>query len=443
MARIALIGLWHLGTVAAAGLARLGHTVCATDPDPQIVRCLQRNDPPLYEPGLAEALSFQVAQGRLRFDSDPRTAFSGAEYTFITFDTPVDENDQCNLSPIIAAIDSIALNTGGPLIIVLMSQVPVGTCRTLNARLRARASKLDFQLVYHPENLRLGDAMKTFLMPDFLVVGAETPSTADRLIALYAGVESSVLRMSWESAEMAKHALNAFLATSISLVNELADLSELASADMRDVVRVLRADRRIGPHAFLNPGPGFSGGTLGRDVQALRHFARAHDLATLLLDAALAVNQNRLARIVHHLAQACAGLRGKRIALLGLTYKPGTNTLRRSHTLALATLLREQGADVVAFDPRITSARPETRDIALAASPQQALAGADAAVLCTPWPDFKNLDLASLRREVRRPLLFDCHNFLDDAAARQAGWDYWGVGIPLTPVRAERKGAGG
>jgi len=443
LARVALIGLWHLGTVAAAGLARLGHTVHATDPDSDTVRRLQHHEPPLYEPGLAEALSLQAAAGRLLFDADARLVFSRAEYIFITFDTPVDENDQCDLSPIFTAFDTVALNASGPVTIVLMSQVPVGTCRTLDAQLRARAPHLDFHLVYHPENLRLGEALRTFLLPDFLVVGAELPTAADRLISLYNGVDTSVLRMTWESAEMAKHALNTFLATSISFANEIADLAEVAAADVRDVVRVLRADRRIGPRSFLSPGPGFSGGTLGRDLQALRNLARRRGLSTPQLDATLAVNQGRLARVVDQIAQACAGLRGRRVALLGLTYKPGTDTLRRSHALTLATLLRDQGAEVAAFDPRITSPRPETRDLFLAASAQQAVSDADATILCTPWPEFQQLDLAALRRDARRPLLFDCHNFLDDAAARRAGWDYWGVGIPRSAIRAERKGAGG
>jgi len=442
MARIALIGLWHLGTVAAVGLARLGHTVRATDPDLKTVRRLQLNQPPLYEPGLTEALSFHLAAGSLSFDTNLIAAVSGAEYVFITFDTPVDENDQPDLSPILTAFDSLAVHAQSPVVVVLMSQVPVGTCRTLDARLRSRSPRLDFQLVYHPENLRLGEALKTFLLPDFLVVGAETPSAADRLASLYAAVESSVLRMSWESAEMAKHALNAFLATSISFANQIAELAELAAADVRDVVRVLRADRRIGPHAFLSPGPGFSGGTLGRDLQALLGFAKRHSLSAPQLTATWEVNQSRLARLVSQVSETCSGLRGKRIALLGLTYKPGTDTLRRSHALALAELLHKQGVEVVAFDPRITSPRPETQKISLAASPQLALAGADAVILCTPWPEFRELDLAALKSNVRSPRLFDCHNLLDDSAARNSGWDYHGVGIPRPSLRAEHMGAG-
>jgi len=441
MARVALIGLWHLGTVAAVGLARLGHTVRATDPDSETVRRLQHNQPPLYEPGLTEALSSQLAAGSLSLDTNLASALSDAEVVFITFDIPVDENDQSDLSPIVAAFDTLALHAPSPVVIVLMSQVPVRTCRMLDARLRSHAPRLDFQLVYHPENLRLGEALKTFLLPDFLVVGAETPSAADRLVSLYAGVESSILRMSWESAEMAKHALNAFLATSISFANQIADLTELADADIRDVVRVLRADRRIGPHAFLSPGPGYSGGTLGRDVQALLCLAKRHSLPAPQLTATWEINQSRLGRLVGQVARTCSGLRGKRIALLGLTYKPGTDTLRRSHSLALAALLRRQGATVVAFDPCIASPRPETQEISLAANPQFALAGADAVILCTPWPEFRRLDLVALRKEVRTPCFFDCQNFLDPSAARNSGWDYHGVGIPCPSLRVKHKGA--
>ncbi len=442
MARLALVGLWHLGTVAATGLGRLGHTVRATDPDSETVRRLQCGQPPLYEPGLDEEISSLTATGSLSFHTDLAATLSDAECVFVTFDTPVDQNDQSDLAPILATFDSLALHIGGPVVIVLMSQVPIGTCRALDARLRSRAPGLDFLLLYHPENLRLGEALRTFLRPDFLVVGAASPSAADRLVSLYPGVDSAVFPMSWESAEMAKHALNAFLATSISFANQIADLAELAAADVRDVVRVLRADRRIGPQAFLSPGPGFSGGTLGRDVQALLGFAERCSVPAPQLAATWEVNQSRLSRLVGQVAKVCSGLRGKRVALLGLTYKPGTDTLRRSHALAIAALLHKQGASVAAFDPRITSPRPETQGISLAASPESALAGADAVILCTPWPEFRRLDWVALQSAVRSPRLFDCQNFLDSAAARDSGWDYHGVGIPRPSLRAERKGAG-
>lgn len=430
MARLAVVGLWHLGCVAATALAQLGHNVRATDPDREALRRLQQGVLPVWEPGLAESLAQQRREGRLVFCSSEPEAFVHAEYIFVTFDTPVNEDDQSNLSPIFAACDAIAWDASPGVQIVVMSQVPVGTCEQLIERLRAHAPRLPFSLVYHPENLRLGDALRTFLQPDFLLIGAEDEASAERLPFLYAGVAAPRLTMSLRSAEMAKHALNAFLGTSISFANELADLAEACGADVRDVVRALRHDRRIGPHAFLSPGPGFSGGTLGRDLQTLRGLAREAGRSTAQLDATVAVNSTRLPNLVQKLARVCGGLRGRRVALLGLTYKPGTSTLRRSHALELARLLLAAGAEVQAFDPQVNDPPAEPRGLALCADAYQAAEAADALVVATPWPEFKSLDLSRLRGAMRRAVLLDAHNFLDDRAARSAGFHYCGVGIP-------------
>ena len=441
MARLAVVGLWHLGCVAAAALAKLGHTVRATDFDAEAVRKLQQGIPPVYEPGLAELIAQQVQAGGLSFVTPCAEAFAGAAHVFITFDTPVDDNDESDLTPILSAVDAIAEHAPSGTAVVVMSQVPVGTCQQLAERLRARAPQRSFRLVYHPENLRLGEALRTFLEPDFLLVGAEQEAEADRLLALYASISAPRLKMSTHSAELAKHALNAFLATSISFVNELANLAEACGADVRDVVRALRQDRRIGPHAFLNPGPGFSGGTLGRDIQTLRQLGATTGRRTLQLDATLAVNRERLPYLVETLRQACGRLRGIRVGLLGLTYKPGTNTLRRSHALALAHRLLQAGTEVRAYDPQIREPRPETVGLTLCADAYQAAESADALLVVTPWPEFKSLDWGRLRRTMRQPALIDAHNCLDDRAARHAGLHYFGTGVPSNTPRHKQKGA--
>lgn len=439
-ARLAVVGLWHLGSVAAAALSRLGHAVRATDFDIEVVRNLARALPPVREAGLAELIAEQVREGRLAFVPACREAFAGAEFIFVTFDTPVDGNDQSDLRPIVAAIDAIAEHAPDGVEIVVMSQVPVGTCGQLVEQLHARAPRLTFQLVYHPENLRLGEALKTFLQPDFLLVGAEEETAAERLLGLYNGVTAPRLVMSTRSAEMTKHALNAFLATSISFANQLSDLAEDCGADVRDVVRALRHDRRIGPHGFLAPGPGFSGGTLGRDLQALRRLGERAGRRTPQLDATLAVNDSRLAALVDKTTRACGGLSGKHVALLGLTYKPGTNTLRRSRALELASLLRCAGADVRGFDPRVDQSCAETHGLLLCNDPYQAAESADALLVMTPWPEFNSLDFVRLRRAMRQPVLIDAHNFLDDRAARLAGFRYSGAGIPEPAAVVARGG---
>jgi UDPglucose 6-dehydrogenase len=431
MARIGLIGLWHMGTVAAAGLASLGHDVRATDPDARTVAALGRGEPPVFEPHLADAVKREQSAGRLHFVASVEEAVDGAEAVYVTFDTPVDESDHSDLTPIFDAVDAImvaAAKIPRGVLIVVMSQVPAGTIAQLHARL-TEAPALTVRLIYQPENLRLGRALETFLAPDFLVVGASDPDDAQDFLRLYRGIETHVLPMSWESAELSKHAVNAFLASSISFANELADLAEISGADVREVMQVLRRDRRIGPQAFLDPGPGFSGGTLARDVQTLRGLGARASVPTRLLDAALEVNRGRLARLEERVADACGGLRGATIALLGLTYKPGTSTLRRSASLEFAARLTSAGARVRAHDPQVRVECPETRGVMLAADPYAAAEAADAVVLMTPWPEFRALDFARLRASLARPVLVDAHNFLDRSAAGAAGLAYWGVGL--------------
>ena len=443
MARIGLIGLWHLGTVAAAGLASLGHSVRATDPDAGTIAALRRNEPPVFEPGLAEAVAREQAAGRLEFVISIAEAVEGAEAVYVTFDTPVDEHDRSDLAPILGAVDAIvrsAERIPSGVLIVVMSQVPAGTLAQLAAQL-GEAAALDARVIYQPENLRLGRALETFLTPDFLVVGAADPDDAQEFLRLYTGISTHALPMSWESAELSKHAVNAFLASSISFANEVADLAEVTGADVREVMQVLRRDRRIGPQAFLDPGPGFSGGTLARDVQTLRGLGARASLPTRLLDAALEVNRGRLARLTERVAGACGGLRGATIALLGLTYKPGTSTLRRSASLEFAARLTRAGAHVRAHDPQVHAPTPETIGVTLAADPYEAAQAADAVVLMTPWPEFRALDFARLRASLARPVLVDAHNFLDRSAAGAAGLAYWGVGLGRAESPSRAAGA--
>ena len=425
------------------GLASLGHTVRATDPDPRTVAALGRGDPPVFEPHLAEAIAREQAAGRLHFVASVAEAAEGAEAVYVTFDTPVDENDRSDITPIVSAVDAIiaaAAQIPPGVLIVVMSQVPAGTLAQLQARF-AEAPALSARLIYQPENLRLGRALETFLAPDFLVVGAAEPDDAQDFLRFYRGIETHVLPMSWESAELSKHAVNAFLASSISFANELADLAEVSGADVREVMQVLRHDRRIGAQAFLDPGPGFSGGTLARDVQTLRGLGARASLPTRLLDATLEVNRGRLARLAERVAGACGGLRGATIALLGLTYKPGTSTLRRSASLEFAARLTRAGARVRAHDPQVREASAETRGVMLAADPYQAAAAADAVVLMTPWPEFRALDFARLRASLARPVLVDAHNFLDRNAAGAAGLAYWGVGLGRAESQSRAEGA--
>lgn len=455
MARIAVFGLWHLGSVVAACLAALGHQVRGVDFDAAAVTALAAGRAPVFEPGLDELLARHICSessqryatsGRLAFTTNPHEALSDAEAVFVTFDTPLDAGDEADLTPIDWAIAEISASASQPLTVVVMSQVPVGTCRRLADRLRQRSRAGQFTLLCQPENLRLGQAIENFLRPDRVVVGAEDRAAAAKLEPLYPGIPGERLIMSWESAELAKHATNAFLATSVSFANELAGLAEVAGGDIRDVVRVLRADRRIGPQAFLSPSPGFSGGTLGRDVQALRRLGKHAGRPTRVLDAALAVNQSRLSDLFEKLSRLVGGeLRGKYIALLGLVYKPGTSTLRRSHAVEFARRLAEAGAIVRAFDPKAEAAAVTEATggaITLCSDACEAVSGADAAVLLTPWPEFRALDWSRIRCAMRRAAVLDAHNALDESVLRQAGFVYAGVGIAETESEPAVAGTG-
>jgi UDPglucose 6-dehydrogenase len=440
MARIAVVGLWHLGCVVSAALASLGHIVSATDFDNEVVRNLQRGVPPVYEPGLAELMALQISKRKLAFLSSCSEAFANAEYIFITFDTPVDENDQSDLTPVETALDAISVHARSEVQIVVMSQVPVGTCQRLRVRLREHAPGLSFTLLYQPENLRLGEALKTFLHPDLIIVGSEDELAAERFLRLYEGIEAPRLAMSWNSAEMAKHALNAFLAASISFINELADLAEATRADVRDVVRALRLDRRIGPHAFLSPGAGFSGGTLARDIQTLRLLGKRLGCTTCQLDATVAVNTGRLPSIAAKIHRLCGEAKGSRVGLLGLTYKPGTDTLRRSNALALTHLLTQLGSKVHAFDPHVSELPAGIEGIVLCSDPYEVAQGARAIVVMTPWPEFKKVDFARLASVMQQPLIIDVPNCLDESEIRSAGLHYVGTGFSEGPMTRRQTG---
>lgn len=415
MAEVAVWGAWHLGSVHAGCLAELGNRVRATDLDPRIVAGLRQGKAPLYEPGLDEMLGKHIGTGRLTIHPPDDPELGASDAVFITADTEVDDEDRARLASVESLAETAArtVRRDGP--VVVASQVPTGSTERLVARMCEISGRV-LRPVCMPENLRLGTALADFLLPDRLVIGSGDGAAADAVLALY-GLDCPVLRMSVRSAEMSKHALNAYLATLISFASETADLCESVGADAHDVERALRADRRVSPKAPLRPGFGFAGGTLGRDVQALRALARAHAVPSRLMDAVLSVNRDRTPRLVGHLSRALGGLRGRAVALLGLAYKPGTDTLRRSAALEIARELDAAGARVSAFDPRVVKLTSSAPPITLAADALGAARGADALVIVTEWPEFAGLDWARIGAAMRRPLVYDLKGLLDPATA--------------------------
>ena len=413
-----------MGCVTAASLAAR-HKVVAYDPDPAVLGHLKEGRPPIFEPGLQSALEAAVEKGNLSFSSDVSPA-RGADVIIIAFDTPVSEKDEPDLSPIEKAVGSIAPYLSDGQLVVVSSQVPVGTCRRLHGRLLE--SKKGITLCCCPENLRLGTALENFSRPGRLILGISGDSAKEKLGSLFEGIEGERIFMSLESAEMAKHAMNTYLATLISFSGEVADLCEKTGANAIEVMEALRKEPRVSPQAPIMPGLGFAGGTLARDVQALRAAGRQKGVPTPVLDAVLASNRARAGYLRQRLEGALGTISGKTIALFGLTYKPGTDTLRRSLALELASSLSALGALIRAYDPAVKSKAGLPDCIELCSSPVHAAQGADAVVISTAWEEFRALDYSEVCSGMKHPVIIDARNLLAKTRLPQSV-DYFGVGV--------------
>ncbi|OGS01810.1 MAG: hypothetical protein A3G41_04210 [Elusimicrobia bacterium RIFCSPLOWO2_12_FULL_59_9] len=428
--RICVTGLWHLGTVTCAGLAELGFSVVGVDAEPERVRALEQGHPPIFEPGLAELLARHLATGRLRFSTDLAGALPRSPFVLVTYDTPVDEQDRVDLTQIYAAAEVLAEHLEPNAIVIVNSQVPVGTCEEIQRTIQVQQPNRPFGLAYVPENLRLGRALERFFRPAMIVIGASEPNTWDRVEQFYASVPAPKLRMDLKSAEMTKHAINAYLATCISFINELTNLCDEAGAEATKVAEALRRDERVSPHAPLAPGGlGFAGGTLARDLRALQAVGARLNCPTHLVDAVLAVNQEQRRIVFRRLSKVYGSVAGLTVGILGLTYKPGTSTLRRSAALEIINDLVRAGAQVKAYDPHAALEEVgEKRNFAFYADPAPVAAGSDALVIVTEWPEFRNLDYPTLTASMKRPVLIDTKNLLDPEPLRRKGILYLDVG---------------
>ncbi len=430
IAKVCVVGLWHLGVVTSACFADLGRNVVGVADDPERAAFLKNGVPPLFEPELAELMAKHLASGRLRFTSNLRDAVRGSAYVVIAYDTPVNEHDEPDLAPIIATVDALAGCIEDDTTVIMSSQVPVGTCEALVDRLRSLNPGLRFGMVCVPENLRLGQAIERFLQPDLLVFGADSEVAMERVEALYSPIPGPRARTDLRTAEMTKHAINAYLATCISLGNELANLCDEVGADAFQVVRALKLDSRVSPKAPLVPGLGFAGGTLARDMTVLTKLAAQHGYPASLLKGVLAVNQFQAGMVVHRLEGLLGTLAARKIGVLGLTYKPGTSTLRRSAAIEIIRDLVAKGAAIKAFDPKADPAEIELhrREFSICTDPYAAARDADALALVTPWPEFRDLDLARLKSVMHTPVILDAPNMLEPTKVTQAGFVYQGIG---------------
>jgi UDPglucose 6-dehydrogenase len=409
---VCVAGLWHLGTVTAACLASRGHQVVAYDHDRATVEGLTRGRLPIAEPGLDDLTRQAVADGWLRFTADPNEAVSAADVVWIAWDTPVDEDDRADVDAVLSRIDALLRPLRPGALVIVSSQLPVGSTARLERRHAELHPGVEIDFVCSPENLRLGRAIETFTRPERVVVGIRSDRAKGRMTTLLAPFTCRIEWMTVESAEMTKHALNAFLATSVAFGNEIAAISERVGADALDVARGLKTDSRIGPRAYLAPGASFAGGTLARDVVFLSERARTLQLPLHLIPSVRDSNEAHREWALRRLQSALGDVHGRTVAVWGLTYKPGTDTLRRSDAVALCHALAARGAATRVFDPAVRTLPAAMSGFAtLASSPTDAARGADAVVVGTEWPVFREVSADDLVA-AGAPLVVDASRFL-------------------------------
>jgi len=423
-APVGVIGVGYVGLVTGVCFAHLGRDVVCMDLDEQKIARLRSGTIPIYEPGLEELL---VAAGpRLTFTTSYGELFNACRTVFVAVDTPPSPSGDADLSRIERVVAEVG-RAGGERLLVMKSTVPVGTGDHVVAQLEA-AGATAVGYVSNPEFLREGAAVDDVLHPDRIVVGAYDPDEAELVAALYSSIDAPIVRTSVATAEMIKYAANAFLATKISFINEIANVCEQVGADVVTVARGMGLDRRIGPH-FLQAGIGFGGSCFPKDVQALKQLAGNSGYHFQLLSAVIEVNALQKRRLVAKLKDRLGELRGAKVALLGLTFKPNTDDLREATSIVLAARLRAEGAQVAAYDPTVPAGEHERfPGVRIVGSALEALAGADAVVLVTEWPEFAGLDWTQVREAMRGVVVVDGRNVLDCATLHAAGFSYDGVG---------------
>jgi UDPglucose 6-dehydrogenase len=416
--RVCVQGLWHLGSVTAAALASVGHEVTGLDNDAATIAALNRGASPLFEPGLQESIAQGLQSGRLRFSDDPAAAVRDAEVLWIAYDTPVDEDDIADVDFIRTRIESTLPHLAPDTIVLVSSQMPVGSIRSLESRAASAWPDRNIRFACSPENLRLGKALDVFLKPDRIVVGIRSAADREKLARLLQPITDRIEWMSVESAEMTKHSINAFLAMSITFANEIAAICEATGADAKEVERGLKTEARIGPKAYLSPGAAFAGGTLARDVEFLKAAGARGRLRSWLLQAIKTSNDEHKQWARRRLTEVFGDLKGLTVAVWGLTYKAGTSTLRRSLSVELCSDLLQQGAQLQVHDPA-AEALPAAWGgrVLRTTDPMAALSRAQALVVATEWPEYRQVSLDSIAALSQALVVLDANRFLAAWAA--------------------------
>jgi len=432
MRNIAVIGVGYVGLVTGVCFADLGNRVVCVDINEAKIEGLKQGIMPIYEPGLEELVARNVRAGRLSFTVSYAEALKDAEFVFIAVGTPEGVDGEADLRYVRMAARSIAEHMDHPLIIVNKSTVPVGTGDWVADIVRdSRNDDIEFAVVSNPEFLREGSAIHDFMYPDRVVLGSLRREAAERVAQLYLPLRTTIMITDLRTAEMIKYASNAFLATRISFINEIATICEALGADVKEVALGMGYDRRIG-HAFLDAGVGFGGSCFPKDVKALAYMAEIKGRHPQLLHAVMEINADQRRAVVRKLEQALGQLRGRTIGLLGLAFKPNTDDMRESPAAHIARMLLTAGARVRGYDPvAMPVAARVLPEVELADDPYALADGADALVLVTEWNEFKNLDFERMRSLMRQPVLVDGRGMYDPQRMQEAGFRYLGIGRGL------------
>ena len=425
---VCVFGLWHLGCVTAACLSERFTTI-GTDPDSGTVARLQAGEPPVFEPGLSELTQSGLRLGMLRFTSDLEEAVRRSNVVWVTFDTPVNEEDEADCDYVEQQIRRLFPYLRPGTMVLISSQLPVGSTSRIETEYREAHPNIDVRFACSPENLRLGKALQVFRKPDRIVVGVRAPEDRAMLTSLLAPFCENPVWMSVESAEMTKHAINAFLADSVAFANEVASLCEEVGADAKEVEQGLKTDERIGPRAYLRAGGAFAGGTLARDVSFLTMRATQTGLRVPLLRSIRQSNDLHKDWPRRKLESLLRPFVGSIVAVLGLAYKPGTDTLRRSAAIELCRWLSERKVAVRAFDPNVRRLPEELNGvITLCDSAAEALINADAVVVATECPEFRELSASDVIESMRSPAVLDANRFLEKTLGTASAVHYIAVG---------------
>jgi UDPglucose 6-dehydrogenase len=429
---IAVIGTGYVGLVTGACFAEFGVDVTCVDIDANKIARLVAGEMPIYEPGLEQLVTKNVQSGRLRFTTDLKQAVEQALVVFLAVGTPPKADGSPDLSFVEAAARSVAEHMNGYKVIVTKSTVPIGTGEYLRKLIRKHLkSSLNFGVVSNPEFLREGAAINDFMRPDRVVVGSSDDEAIAIMRDLYRPlylIEVPFVVTSLEAAELTKYAANAFLATKISFINEIANLCESIGCDVHDVARAIGMDRRIG-NKFLHPGPGFGGSCFPKDTQALASVARQFGRDSMIVDAVIEVNRRQRLAMVPKIEKLLGELNGKTVAILGLAFKPETDDMREAPALDIISALVERGATIRAYDPvAMSEAAKVLPEVSFAADEYEAVTDADALVFMTEWNQFRALDMGRVRDLMKSPRIADLRNIYDPEDMRALGFEYVGVG---------------